>query len=139
LKRHPLQPIVRDEGGTLRFSRNAIVRALLDHATARGMGMNELILMPFSINDREQLLQLIGYSVSGISELDYVREKTIERVDAAVARFKKLEYEATTPRETAITEVLDEQIRGDGHCIELSRQDLHKLCRLIWDRAEKTP
>jgi hypothetical protein len=38
--------------------------------------MNKLALMKFSDEDREQFAQLIGYSLSGFSELSYVTDKT---------------------------------------------------------------
>jgi hypothetical protein len=80
---HPMQPVHRDPDGVIRFRPNKVVRFLLDWATGRGMGMNELALMPFSVEDREQFAQLIGYSVSGFGELYYVRGETIDRADAA--------------------------------------------------------
>lgn len=62
--RHPIQKI---ESG--RFVPNKIVQHLLDWATERGMGMNELALMGFSKSDRQQFAQLIGYSLSGYGSL----------------------------------------------------------------------
>jgi len=62
---------VRDKNGTLRFKANTIVRFLLD---AGPFDMNKLALMPFSVEDRQQFAQLIGYSVEGFNELSYVDE-----------------------------------------------------------------
>ena len=74
--KHPRQPIVTDEHGVKRFKQNAIVRELLDRATAaKIMDMNAIALMNFSDEDRQQFAQLIGYSVSGYSELSYVSEQ----------------------------------------------------------------
>ncbi len=75
-KAHPIQPLLHDERGVLRFKENAIVRYLLD---AGGIDMNKLAILPFKREDREQFAQLIGYSVSGFSDLSYVSDKTYER------------------------------------------------------------
>lgn len=65
---HPLQQIVRDEHGTPRFRKNAIVEYLLD---AGPFDMNKLAMMDFSREDRAQFAQLIGYSIGGYCELSY--------------------------------------------------------------------
>lgn len=75
-KRPPLQPLYKDAHGVIRFQANAIVRYLLDEG---GIDMNMLAALPFSQADREQFAQLIGYSLSGFSELSYVRDETYER------------------------------------------------------------
>lgn len=72
---HPIQPIITDEHGTKRFKDNKIVRYLLD---ASEIDMNQLAAIPFDQDDREQFAQLIGYSVSGFSDLSYVRDITYE-------------------------------------------------------------
>lgn len=72
---HPIQPLALDEYGVLRFQSNAIVRHLLDFG---GIDMNKLARMPFTPEDREQFAMLIGYSLSGFGELDYVRSETYE-------------------------------------------------------------
>src|SRR5258705_7557829 len=64
LRAHPMQPIVWDKHRVLRFKENRIVSALLNFASNRGMSLNEIACMKFSREDREQLAQLIGYSVS---------------------------------------------------------------------------
>lgn len=69
---HPVQQIRTDKNGHLRFRENAIVRYLLDKKTP--CDMNELARMPFSREDRVQFAQLIGYSLSGFSELSYVND-----------------------------------------------------------------
>lgn len=73
--RHPVQPLVRVEG-IVRFKENAIVRYLLD---AGPFNMNTLAIAPFSGEDREQLAQLIGYSISGFGDLSYVTDETYLR------------------------------------------------------------
>jgi hypothetical protein len=77
----PMQPIVFAERGVIRFKQNAIVRHLLDYASSRGCSLNELARMDFSDDDRMQLAQLIGYSVSGYGDLSYASRESVERAD----------------------------------------------------------
>lgn len=83
---YPLQPIYRDENGIHRFRENAIVRFLLDGGS---YDMGKLGAMTFSDEDREQFAMLIGYSISGLSELSYVSDRTLKRVEKAEAAFVK--------------------------------------------------
>lgn len=75
--KHPVQPLITDKDGTLRFKSNKIVEFLLE---AGPFNMNQLALMPFSNEDREQFAQLIGYSLQGFGELPYVSGETYNRV-----------------------------------------------------------
>ncbi len=74
-KKHPMQPIEKIEGVT-RFRENKIVRWLVD---SRPNSLNEIAMMEFSAEDRMQLAQLIGYSVSGYAELSYVTDKSYQK------------------------------------------------------------
>ena len=94
-ERHPIQPLAKDEHGVLRFKANAIVRYLLD---AGPFDMNHLAVGGFSDEDHEQFAQLIGYSLSGFSELSYVSnavydaaEKMADGADERDARIAALE------------------------------------------------
>lgn len=78
---NPIQPITKDEHGVERFKANKIVAFLLD---AGPFDMNQLALIDFSRDDREQFAQLIGYSVSGFTELSYVRNSTWKRAQEAM-------------------------------------------------------
>lgn len=78
-KPHPVQPLIVDADGVMRFKANAIVRFLLN---AGPFDMNHLALMPFTQEDREQFAQLIGYSLSGFGELSYVTDETYARAEA---------------------------------------------------------
>jgi len=69
---HPIQPL-EDDRGVIRFKGNKIVCHLLDNG---GISLNDLARMNFSVEDREQFAQLIGYSLSGFGELSYVRDDT---------------------------------------------------------------
>lgn len=71
--KHPIQPIEKT-GSVSRFKANKIVEYLLEVGQKYGAGLNELAGMPFSQEDRTQLAQLIGYSLSGYSELSYVSD-----------------------------------------------------------------
>lgn len=66
--KQPKQPCRVDANGVKRFKKNAIVRYLLDSGD---IDMNDLANLPFSIEDRRQFAQLIGYSVNGYNELSY--------------------------------------------------------------------
>lgn len=79
----PMQPLVIDSHGTLRFKENPIVRTLLDYATEHGYGLNEIAREEFDAEDQMQLAQLIGYSLSGYGTLSYVTDESYERAAAA--------------------------------------------------------
>jgi len=84
--KHPMQPLVRDKDGVIRFKENAIVRYLLD-AGKRGLttDLNSLSIMPFNRDDWTQFYQLIGYSVSGYSDIALVSKTAIQRADELAA------------------------------------------------------
>jgi hypothetical protein len=84
--KHPLQPIVKDKDGTLRFKENAIVRFLLEDGPN---DMNRLGRIPFSQEDREQFAQLIGYSVGGALSLPYMSDETASAICEARNAFKE--------------------------------------------------
>lgn len=82
MSKHPMQPVEWDGRGVIRFKQNAIVRYLIDMARARGLAdMNDLALMPFSDEDRQQFAQLIGYSISGYGDLPYASRESIDEAD----------------------------------------------------------
>jgi hypothetical protein len=105
MKNHPIQPLEADEHGTIRFKRNAIVEHLLDKG---GIDLNQIACMEFSREDREQFAQLIGYSLSGFSELSYVRDETYN----AAARMAKTEETSEQARIAALEEMLREIKEG---------------------------
>lgn len=78
-KQHPIQPLELDVGGTLRFKQNEIVRHLLDHG---GIDLNQIAILDFSKEDRQQFAQLIGYSLGGYSELSYVDDDAYRAAEA---------------------------------------------------------
>jgi hypothetical protein len=89
VNKHPAQPVIVDDDGVHRFKKNKIVCHLLDNGP---LDMNKLAMMDFSDEDREQFAQLIGYSVSGASELEYVSDAVIDeamRQSKMLTRMKK--------------------------------------------------
>ena len=83
---HPMQPIGRDADGIVRFKENKIMR----HLMMRGkVDINELSLMVnegmITCEDFTQLMQLIGYSVSGYGELSSSPEHLVEEADRLAA------------------------------------------------------
>ena len=75
--KHPMQPFADDGNDIVRFKQNKIVRFLLDNGP---YDVNQLAIMTFSREDREQFAQLIGYSVCGFGELGYTRKKTWKKL-----------------------------------------------------------
>lgn len=85
MPKQPMQPTVLDDDGDPKFKQNAIVRYLLDNGP---FDMNHLGNCLFSTEDREQFLQLIGYSVCGFGEAPYVSKKMVARADKKAAKLK---------------------------------------------------
>lgn len=82
MQHHPIQPLVQDPHGVTRFKENAIVRHVLEFARTRGCGLNELSVIEFSDEDRQQFAQLIGYSLSGYGDLSYVSNEAFAAAEA---------------------------------------------------------
>lgn len=76
--KHPNQPVIRDGNGVARFKQNDIVRYLLDSGAS---SLNSLAQMQFDNDDRNQLAQLLGFSVDGFAELDYADMERIQWAD----------------------------------------------------------
>jgi len=89
-RKHPIQPLT-DDGRSIRFVENKIVSFLLYQY---GPGLNDLVMRfgrsgddAADLDDRadyEQLMMLIGYSVSGFGDLDLDR-RTIAIADRQAA------------------------------------------------------
>lgn len=69
--KNPIQPLVEGTDGIIRFKSNKIVEYLLNNGN---ISMNDVARLDFSKDDRQQFAQLIGYSLSGYSDLSYVDE-----------------------------------------------------------------
>ena len=94
--RHPVQPLVTDPHGRLRFKRNAIV----DHLTTGKL--NDLAAMDFPQEDWEQLAQLIGYSLDGFGTLSYVTDETYDRAATQAATSGSEQARASQPAATVV-------------------------------------
>lgn len=75
----PIQPLIEDEHGVIRFKPNAIVQHLLENG---GIDLNQIAMLDFSREDREQFAQLIGYSWSGACDLGYVTDEVLDAAEA---------------------------------------------------------
>jgi hypothetical protein len=80
-ERHPIQPLVTDAQGVLRFKQNAIIGYLFESGL---LNLNQIALMDFSQEDRQQVAQLLGYSLSGYGGLSYVDDEAYEAAEAAL-------------------------------------------------------
>jgi len=82
MKKVPIQPIMLDDKGVLRFQENRIVSILLAFSEDR-MDMNKISKKVqegvYTIEEYEQFMMLIGYSLGGFGELHLVRNKTFNR------------------------------------------------------------
>jgi hypothetical protein len=72
---HPDQPLIKG-----RFKPNKIVVHLLDHGP---FDMNQLAMLEFTDEDRQQFAQLLGYSLGGYSDLGYVTDEAFDRLIVA--------------------------------------------------------
>lgn len=91
---HPMQPLGKDAYGVLRFKENRIVRDLLDVASNHGLSLNDIARGNYTKEDRRQLAQLIGYSLSGYSELtSYVDDAAYAVAVAKAKKSKKSDVE----------------------------------------------
>lgn len=85
--KHPVQPLLEDEKGVLRFKRNKIIDWLF--STGK-LDLNQVALLTargqFPKEDEEQLAQLLGYSLSGFGDLSYVSEETYQRAEAQLKK-----------------------------------------------------
>lgn len=90
--KHPMQPVERDEVGTIRFKKNQIVRFLCDTSSD---DLNRLSLMGFSREDWQQFYQLLGYSVSGFGDLNCADSDLVAAADKAAEELMRVDFAAT--------------------------------------------
>lgn len=77
----PIQPVYLDTNGHIRFLDNRIVRDVLEVSALHGFSLNEISLRRYTLEERQQFAQLIGYSVSGYGNLSYVDRRACDRAD----------------------------------------------------------
>jgi hypothetical protein len=74
----PLQPIIKDKNGVLRYRENKVVCLMEKMLEENGKTLNDIIprahAESIGIEDLDQFYQLIGYSVSGAPVSDTVHE-----------------------------------------------------------------
>lgn len=86
MSKNPMQPVVLAADGVVRFKENKIVAYLLQFAEDRGVDLNQIAIMDFGDDDYSQLMQLIGYSVSGYGNLSFANRNHVRRADAAAEK-----------------------------------------------------
>ena len=77
MKKHPMQPIEWVDG-VIGFRKNKIISDMFD---AGLIDLNKIARLSYSDEDRMQLAQLLGYSISGFGELPYARKDVVEEAD----------------------------------------------------------
>jgi hypothetical protein len=103
--KNPIQPI---KDGM--FKENKIVSELFNFSSEKGFDLNKIAQMEFSKDDRQQFAQLIGYSIGGYSELDYVDDDSFKAVMLMLdedlsekdARIQTLEHELLMVRRSLV-------------------------------------
>ena len=58
--KNPIQPLAKDAQGVLRFKENSLVRALLDHGQATGLGLNELARKFYAPEHADEAMKLLA-------------------------------------------------------------------------------
>lgn len=124
---HPIQPLVKDGHGVLRFKENKIVSDLLDLASKHGLSLNDIALKDYTNEDRAQLAQLIGYSLSGYSELrSYVDDATYAAAVEKSKNTKKSDAEIERDHYRAELKALKRGIQKPmARLFEIHPDDLH--------------
>ena len=86
MSKNPMQPVNLAADGVVRFKENKIVTYLLQFAERRGIDLNQIAIMDFDEDDYSQLMQLIGYSVSGYGNLSCANRNHVRRADTAAEK-----------------------------------------------------
>lgn len=86
MRNHPMQPVVIASDGVARFKENKIVSQLLSMCQKNGYGLNEILASCPDLDDYSQLMQLIGYSVSGYGDLSTANRRHARQADEAAEK-----------------------------------------------------
>ncbi len=106
---HPIQPLVIDSHGTLRFHENGIIRKLLDSGV---INLNDVAMLDgITQDDRNQFAQLIGYSLDGYGSLSYADDLTYTTA-YHMHHSKKTEQQARLDNLEALVTSLRHALRG---------------------------
>lgn len=119
--RHPIQPVIRDARGTVRFKGNPLVQHLLDNG---GIDMNKLFLVEASSDDRQQFAQLIGYSVDGYGTLGYSDDAIYEAAQAMARDGLTAEQAQIQELRTKLAEVKEGLRHGVARLFDFHPDDL---------------
>lgn len=87
-----MQPLLIDEDAVIRFKGNGIVNSLYRLCCDNlKFGMNEIVGHGgYTEEDLSQFAQLLGYSVDGYGELDYVSKKSIRKADKKADKLREI-------------------------------------------------
>lgn len=80
LSNSPMQPVEIDNNGVARFRENKLVSLAIDRLPN---GMNTLRMWQATDEERTQVAQLVGYTIGGYAELDYVSDEAYLRAEQA--------------------------------------------------------
>ena len=120
MKKHPIQPL-EEVNGFFRFKENKIVKYLLENG---GIDLNQIACLGFDREDRVQFAQLIGYSLSGWSELSYVSND-----DYAAAHLMKDGKDEKDARieslETTLSNIREHLKNAAAEAFHIHPEDLH--------------
>ena len=79
MSKHPMQRVKFDDKGVIRFQENKIITDLFEQGA---LDLNKIAMNPaYDVDDRMQLAQLLGYSVSGYGDLSYASRRSIRKAD----------------------------------------------------------
>jgi len=87
--KHPVQPIGYDGEGVIRFKPNSIINWLFE---TKKLDLNQVRMMvedtggDFPLEDYTQLMQLLGYSVSGYGDLSTSPQEIVVEADKIAAQ-----------------------------------------------------
>jgi DNA-binding CsgD family transcriptional regulator len=91
---HPMQPVVLDADGTVRFKANRVVRWMYEQLKQRGLSLNEIYaahdVESEDRDDYQHLMQLIGYSVDGYGELSTSDPEIVQVADRLAAKLRHM-------------------------------------------------
>jgi hypothetical protein len=129
-RKHPRQPILLAADNVVRFKENKIVSWMLEMGRLGAkFDLNVIALQDFSQEDRIQLAQLIGYSVSGFGDLSYVPEAEVDACDAEAHR-------VLHPRWVIRFDDVKAYNRDDGFIVDLSEATRYETQQQAQDKSE---
>lgn len=70
-----VQPVYLSDNSRIRFKSNELVRYILD---SKDIKLGDLFSMPFSEDDKQHFLQLLGHSLAGYTESAYANAEIIK-------------------------------------------------------------